>query len=92
MVSHEYGRHPGSGGIAERFDSTDGAIFRVVTTFAEDGTPQAHCNFPPGNSADPTSPHFQDTLEDWLEDEYTRLPFTRTEIDAVAESTHILEP
>jgi len=82
----------GSGGIAERFDSTDGAIFRVVTTFSEDGTPQAHCNFPPGNSADPTSPHFQDTLEDWLEDEYTRLPFTRTEIDAVAESTHILEP
>ena len=41
------------GAVADRFDSHDGAIFRVVTTFAEDGTPEAHCNFPPGNSADP---------------------------------------
>lgn len=81
-----------TGSIAERFDSTDGAIFRVVTTFAEDGTPQALCNFPPGNSADPTSPHFQDTLEDWLEDEYTALPFSKAEVDAVAESTTVLEP
>lgn len=81
-----------SGAVAERFDSTDGALFRVVTTFAEDGTPQALCNFPPGNSADPTSPHFQDTLEDWLEDEYTALPFSKAEVDAVAESTTILEP
>lgn len=80
------------GGIAERFDSHDGALFRVVTTFAEDGTPQALCNFPPGNSADPQSPHFQDTLEDWLEDEYTALPFSRAEVDAVAESTRVIEP
>ncbi len=82
----------GNGSIAERFDSRSGALFRVVTTFAEDGTPQAICNFPPGNSADPTSPHFQDTLEDWLEDEYTALPFSKAEVDAVAESTVILEP
>lgn len=81
-----------SGAVAERFDSTDGALFRVVTTFAEDGTPQALCNFPPGNSADPTSPHFQDTLEDWLEDEYTALPFSKAEVDASAESTTVLEP
>ncbi|MEM6295644.1 MAG: penicillin acylase family protein, partial [Myxococcota bacterium] len=81
-----------NGGTAERFDSTDGAIFRVVTTFAEDGTPQAFCNFPPGNSADPNSPHFQDTLDAWLEDEYTALPFSKAEIDAVAEQTITLEP
>ena len=79
-------------GVAERFDSHDGAIFRVVTTFAEDGTPEAHCNFPPGNSADPESPHFQDTLEAWIEDEYTYLPFSRDEVDAAAETTIVLEP
>ncbi len=81
-----------AGGVADRFDSHDGAIFRVVTTFAEDGTPEAHCNFPPGNSADPQSPHFQDTLEAWVEDEYTYLPFSRDEVDAAAETTIVLEP
>lgn len=78
--------------VAERFDSHDGAIFRVVTTFDEDGTPRAYCNFPPGNSADPQSPHFQDTLSDWLEDEYTLLPFLRDDVDAVEEDRIVLEP
>ncbi|MCX4243027.1 penicillin acylase family protein [Paraliomyxa miuraensis] len=81
-----------NGNVAERFDSHDGGIFRVVTTFAEDGTPQAYCNFPPGNSADPGSPHFDDTREAWLEDQYTFLPFERDEVEAVTEQTIVLEP
>jgi penicillin amidase len=81
-----------AGAVADRFDSHDGAIFRVVTTFAEDGTPEAFCNFPPGNSADPTSPHFDDTREAWLGDEYTYLPFRRDEVEAVTEATIMLEP
>lgn len=81
-----------AGGVADRFDSHDGAIFRVVTGFAEDGTPEAYCNFPPGNSADPGSPHFQDTREAWLEDEYAYLPFRRDEVEAAAEATIMLEP
>jgi penicillin amidase len=81
-----------SGGVADRFDSHDGAIFRVVTGFADDGTPEAYVNFPPGNSADPGSPHFQDTLDAWLEDEYAYLPFRREEVEAAAESTIVLEP
>jgi len=80
------------GGVAERFDSHDGAIFRVVTGFAEDGTPEAYCNFPPGNSADPQSPHFDDTRDAWLEDEYAYLPFRREEVEAAAEATIMLEP
>ena len=81
-----------TGSTADRFDSHDGAVFRVVTTFAEDGTPEAFANFPPGNSADPSSPHFDDTRDAWLEDQYTYLPFRRTEVDAAAETTVVLEP
>ncbi len=80
------------GAVAERFDSTHGAVFRVVTTFAEDGTPEAWANFPAGNSADPQSPHFDDTLDAWLEDDYAYLPFRRDEVDAAAETTIVLEP
>lgn len=82
---------PGTG-VADRFDSHDGAIFRLVTTFADDGIPEAYCNFPPGNSADPGSAHFDDTREAWLEDEYTYLPFRREEVEAAAEQTIVLEP
>ncbi|MCA9655906.1 MAG: penicillin acylase family protein [Myxococcales bacterium] len=81
-----------SGNPADRFDSHDGAIFRVVTTFADDGTPEAHCSFPPGNSADPSSPHFDDTRDAWIEDQYSYLPYRRTEVDAAAEQTIVLEP
>ncbi|MBC8067264.1 MAG: penicillin acylase family protein [Deltaproteobacteria bacterium] len=78
--------------VAERFDSTQGAIFRVVTGFDDDGTPEVWANFPRGNSGDPTSAHFDDTLEDWAEDRYRPLPFARADVDAAAESSRILEP
>lgn len=81
-----------NGEAAERFDSHDGAIFRVVTTFAEDGTPEATINFPRGNSGDPTSPHWGDTLEDWTNGVYTPLPFSRDEVDAAMESSFVLTP
>lgn len=78
--------------VVERFESQDGAVFRVVTGFAEDGTPEAVVNFPPGNSADPSSPHFADTLADWIGDRYHHYPFRRAEVDAATESTVTLEP
>jgi penicillin amidase len=81
-----------NGNAAERFDSHDGAIFRLVTTFAEDGTPEATLNFPRGNSGDPSSPHWADTLEDWTNGVYTPLPFRREEVDAAKESTVTLTP
>jgi penicillin amidase len=81
-----------SGDTAERFESKAGAIFRMVTTFAEDGTPQATVNFPRGNSGEPDSPHWDDTLEDWVEDVYTPLPYRRDEVDAVTQQTIVLEP
>jgi penicillin amidase len=78
--------------VAERFDSTQGAIFRVVTGFREDGTPEAWANFPRGNSADPASPHFDDTLDAWVEDQYEPLPFTREDVEAATVSTRTLDP
>jgi penicillin amidase len=38
-----------------------------VATFDDDGVPRATINFPRGNSGDPQSKHWDDTLEDWGE-------------------------
>ncbi|WP_181234485.1 penicillin acylase family protein [Enhygromyxa salina] len=81
-----------SGAAAERFDSHSGPIFRIVTTFAEDGTPEATVNFPRGNSADPSSPHWDDTLADWTNGVYTPLPFRRAEVEAATQSSYTLSP
>lgn len=80
------------GVVNERFASKAGAIFRVVTQFAEDGTPEAFANFPPGNSGNPDSPHFADTLDDWVEGRYQPLPYRREDVDAAQESTSMLDP
>lgn len=78
--------------VVPRFESTDGPVFRTVTQFAEDGTPEAYMNFPRGNSGEPSSPHWDDTLEDWRNGVYTKYPYTRAEVEAVTESTIMLEP
>ena len=64
--------------------STSGAIYRMVTSFGEDGTPQAAFNYPPGNSGDPASPHFADTLSDWVDGNYGPLMFERSAIEPSA--------
>ena len=76
----------------ERLESTSGAIFRVVTSFAEDGTPVSEVNFPRGNAGEPSSPHWDDTLEDWVEGVYTPMPYREAEVDAATESSYRLTP
>ncbi|MEZ4382383.1 MAG: penicillin acylase family protein [Nannocystaceae bacterium] len=78
--------------IADRFDSHDGPVFRVVTEFDDAGTPVAYMNFPRGNSGEPTSPHWDDTLGDWVEGVYRRVPFSAAEVDAATTETIVLEP
>lgn len=68
--------------IADRWESTDGPVFRFVTTFDDEGTPVAVYNYPTGNSEDPNSPYFSNTLEDWVEGEYRSMPFSREEVEA----------
>lgn len=78
--------------VRERFESEDGPVFRSVTRFAADGTPESFVNFPRGNSGDPKSPHFGDTLSDWIEDKYSYYPFRRNEVEAATESVVTLQP
>jgi penicillin amidase len=78
--------------VRDRFESEDGAVFRAVTRFAADGTPEQFVNFPRGNSGDPDSPHFADTLSDWIEDKYTYYPYRRAEVEAATETVITLDP
>lgn len=83
---------PGSTDVNKVFESHDGPVFRVVTRFLDDGTPEAFMNFPRGNSGDPTSPHFADTVEDWRNGVYTKYPYTRAEVDATKPTRIVLKP
>ena len=78
------------GGVAERFESGSGAIYRMVATFEDDGVPQAHANFPIGNSGDPDSPHWADQVEAWTEGVYRPLPFRRADVEAAMERRIVL--
>lgn len=81
-----------NGVVAERFDSGSGAIFRVVTSFDDDGVPQSWGAFPRGNSGEPDSPHFDDTLDTWAAGEYTRMPFLADEVEAATKERRTLDP
>ena len=78
--------------VVNPFESNDGAVFRVVTRFLADGTPEAMVNFPRGNSGDPADPHFADTVEDWREGVYKKYPFVRAEVDAALTKKIVLKP
>lgn len=80
------------GGIAERFESGSGAIYRMIASFDEDGTPRAIAHFPIGNGGDPDSPHWDDQVEDWVEGVYHPIPFRRSDVDAAMESRIVLGP
>lgn len=83
---------PDSTAVVDRFESNDGPVFRVVTRFQDDGTPEAFVNFPRGNSGDPLSPHFADTLEDWRGGVYTKYPYSRDEVEAALEERRLIKP
>ncbi len=80
------------GRVADRFESGSGAIYRMVASFAEDGTPEALANFPIGNSGEPDSPHWDDMVEDWANGVYHPIPFRRADVDDAAESRTVLAP
>lgn len=80
-----------SGGAPRtRLESTGGAIYRMVVSFAADGTPEAIVNFPRGVAGDPTSPHFADTVDDWVEGVYRPLLFRRADVEADMESRRVI--
>lgn len=75
----------------ERFESGGGAIYRLVATIGDDGVPRATINYPRGNSGDPQSPHWDDTLGDWVEGTYQPLRFRASEL-AGATVEQVLSP
>jgi penicillin amidase len=80
-----------SGGAPRtRLESTSGPIYRMVVSFAADGTPEAIVNFPRGVAGDPTSPHFADTVDDWVDGVYRPLLFRRAEVEADLESRRVI--
>ena len=58
---------------------------RMVGSFSEQGEPFARVNFPLGNVADPTTPFFNNGMDDWLEGTYSHLPFQRMDVEARAQ-------
>lgn len=79
-------------GIVDKHASTGGAIYRMSTSFAADGVPEATFNYPPGNSGDPDSPHFNDTLEAWQQGEFAPLRFRTADVEADAALERTLRP
>ncbi len=77
--------------VAPQWGSHDGPIFRVVTSFDEDGVPVSLVNFPIGNSANPDSPHFDDRLADWVDGTYQPMLFDREAIEEDMEERVTLE-
>lgn len=61
----------------------EGPIFRSVTSFADDGVPEAMISVPFGNDADTTA---------WLSGTYEPFAFRRADVDARATSTLTLSP
>ena len=78
------------GGVDEELLSRHGSIFRHVTTFAEDGTPELYFNMPLGNVGEPESAHYMDLNDDWLEGGYRKFWFSRDEVEEHAEARYTL--
>jgi penicillin amidase len=73
-------------------EARSGAVYRMVISFQDDGTPTAVVNFPRGNSGVPGSPFFDNTHADWTEGRYQPLPFARPAVDAAMRERSMLMP
>ena len=49
-------------------------------------------NNSPGQSGDPRSPHYRDLFEDWANDRYFPLTYSRAAVEKVAEARLVLDP
>ncbi len=66
----------------ERLDASDGSIYRMVASFGADGTPQAFFTMGQGVSGEPTSPHWDDLRDDWIETRHRPLRYLRADVEA----------
>lgn len=73
-------------------ESRAGAVYRMVASFDEDGTPRAVVNFPRGNAGDPSSRFWADAEPDWLSGTYRALRFRRADVMADVAERITLRP
>ena len=80
------------GAPRDRLEARSGSIYRMVTDFDADGTPVARVMFPRGNSGEPTSAHWDDTVDDWREGVYRPMHFRRADVEGDMQETITLTP
>lgn len=73
----------GEDDIAEHCRSGQGAVYRFVTGFAADGTPESDFACPAC---------LPDSDQRWIDGEFRRLPFRRADVDAAAAEVRMLLP
>lgn len=76
----------------DRLDSSDGSIYRMVARFRDDGMPEAFFAMGQGVSGEPTSPHWDDLRDDWVNTRYRPLRFLRADVEADPFETLTLMP
>ena len=82
-------RAPGAGGGS--YDVGAGASMRMVVEAKESGM-EGHFQLPGGQTHRKDSPNYDDLLAPWLRNEHFRMPFTRDEAIAAAQSTFTMSP
>jgi penicillin amidase len=71
-------------------NQTSGASFRIVVDLA-DWDAAVGINTP-GQSGDPSSPHYRDLFPLWANDRYFGVPYSRPRVERMAESSTMLVP
>jgi penicillin amidase len=76
----------------DRIDVGGGAVYRMTARFRADGTPEAFFQMPRGVSGEPSSPHYDDLQDDWVEGRYRPLRFEREDVEAAMSETLVIAP
>lgn len=80
------------GGARMTHESRAGAAYRMVISFNDDGSPTATMNFPMGNSGVPGSVNWMNTHDDWVNNRYRAMAFTRAAVEADARERTTIVP
>jgi penicillin G amidase len=80
------------GAPRELMSPQDMSLYRMIVSFADDGTPEAQLNFAMGVSGEPTSPSFLDQQARWAAVDYAPLPFRKADVEQRAASRRTLAP
>ena len=75
---------------ANNLNQTHGASFRILVD-TEDWDKTLGINSP-GQSGDPASPHYRDLFPIWAENGYFPVFFSKDKIQAIAETTTVMQP